>query len=407
MLYNIFLLKSMQNGDDDEDVFWKIQLNCHNDQIKRNNDENGSNFFSATSHSGTTWLAPQEREGLNFNRVQVSSTCCRKTAEHNCFEWIYFPLVDNEERSGNENDYSIIENKRTIVQNDLVRQHNNSPLEVEQFHIEIRSMRGNVTLLESHVGEEIWDAARLFSVHLSLAALTGENSKCENLSIAIPIKNKRILELGAGCGLLGLTCYALGASQVLCTDYLPEVMENLVFNLHHNKDKLNIYRNCKNPSDIESWIKCGVLDWCEYIRDDLKDADWMLDGITSSEHYNAVQNNTLIQHDTSSFVPDIIIGSALIYSPQGGISCADVIYTYLKKKKGVPIEVFILQMTERPGFDQFLLRLEYWGVSYTMHDVSEMVHEISKVSMTKESFKWIKIESNSDGKVDRDIRDEV
>ena len=34
-------------------------------------------------------------------------------------------------------------------------------------------------------------------------------------------------------------------------------------------------------------------------------------------------------------------------------------------------KVFILQMTERPGFDRFLMRLDHWGINYEAFEISE------------------------------------
>ena len=91
------------------------------------------------------------------------------------------------------------------------------------------SLRFRLRTMESgglgHVGEELWDAALILS-----AFLCDEEARRPGSCVG----GKRILELGAGCGLLGLAAASLGAEQVLCTDYLPEVNENLAFNLELN-----------------------------------------------------------------------------------------------------------------------------------------------------------------------------
>ena len=388
----------MQNeiDDDNDDIFWKIQLNC--DQVKDSTyDEESTPNPLGTSlkRSTTTWLAPQEREGLNYNKT----SCQNENDNDNLYEWIHFPLLGWDDIDK----YNDIRDCDTFV---------NRTTQKDGIQIDIRSVKSNVTLLESHVGEEIWDAATIFATHLFMMTQQIEKDKIDDynndednygngVNLMIPIKNKKVLELGAGCGLLGLASYACGASQVLCTDYLPEVMDNLIFNLNHNSERIQEHRTTNKDTttvnEKKSWIKCSTLDWSDYIKDDLKDADWMLDG--------GVYHNLdwgLLHHtddcflkDSESFVPDIIIGSALVYSPQGGICCADVIQAHCESHTETTTEVYILQMTERPGFNQFLLRLEHWGLSYQMYEVSNKVYETSKVSMPREAFKWIKVKKRA------------
>lgn len=70
-------------------------------------------------------------------------------------------------------------------------------------------------------GHHLWNAGRIISEHL-------EN----NVSL---IKNKTVLELGAGAGLPSLMCAILGASKVVVTDYPdPDLIENLWYNIEHS-----------------------------------------------------------------------------------------------------------------------------------------------------------------------------
>ena len=386
-------LKKMQKEIDDEDIFWKIQLN--NDQVEDNSDDEKStpnSLGTSSKRSTTTWLAPQEREGLNYNKTY----CHDENENENLYEWIHFPLLGcyDIDKSNDIGDSDTAANRTT---------------KNEKIQIDIRSVKSNVTLLESHVGEEIWDAAKLFAKHLFLVTKQIEKDEIDNhnndddddgVNLYIPIKNKKVLELGTGCGLLGLVSYACGASQVLCTDYLPEVMDNLIFNLNHNLERIQEHRTTDEDtmanSQKNSWIKCSTLDWSYYIKDDLKDADWMLDGgVDDNLDWGSLhETDDCFLEDAQAFIPDIIIGSALVYSPQGGICCADVIQTYFESHEETTTKVYILQMTERPGFDQFLLRLEHWGLSYQMFEVSNKVYNTSTVKMPREAFKWIKVEQH-------------
>lgn len=59
------------------------------------------------------------------------------------------------------------------------------------------------------------------------------------------------------------------------------------------------------------------------------------------------------------------------------------------------IQVFILQMTERPGFDRFLIRLKYWGIHYEIYDVSEEGYDMADITTPREVFKLFRMTRNS------------
>ena len=48
------------------------------------------------------------------------------------------------------------------------------------------------------------------------------------------VRGKRVVELGAGCGVAGLAAALAGASEVLCTDGDEEAVENLLHNVREN-----------------------------------------------------------------------------------------------------------------------------------------------------------------------------
>ena len=50
------------------------------------------------------------------------------------------------------------------------------------------------------------------------------------------------------------------------------------------------------------------------------------------------------------------------------------------------MQVFILQMTGRPGFQRFLMRLNHWAIKYKAFEVSEEVYNNAHVSTPREEF---------------------
>lgn len=73
------------------------------------------------------------------------------------------------------------------------------------------------------------------------------------------VKNKRILELGAGLGLCSQIAYHLGAANVLATDGDLDVLRNLRFNMKQNQ-----FSN--NQTNV-SKVSCPQLIWGEDLND--------------------------------------------------------------------------------------------------------------------------------------------
>jgi hypothetical protein len=204
------------------------------------------------------------------------------------------------------------------------------------------------SMLDRHVGEEVWDAAIIFCSYLCMT------KDVDVPASAFRLKGKRVLELGSGVGLLGMTC-ALFADTTILTDYDQNVLANLGFNVTHNQAK--IYQYNQGELDVSQ------LNWTSFLGDDLMDADW-IDDIESKD------KNPDYCEDV-----DILIGSALVYSIQGAYSCADTIAEFLIKKKGR--EAWVLQLVSRPGFDRFLRRLEQRGLTYTRFEIGEREYQLA------------------------------
>ena len=245
----------------------------------------------------------------------------------------------------------------------------------------------------SNVGEELWDASKLFACWL----LQEEGRQ---------VNRKRVLELGSGCGFLGMLTHALGATQVVCTDYLPDVLNNLAYNIQ------NYRSNQKNNNSNNSNITTAYLDWESMALPDLFDTDWLRTD-SNTTHTNdqsiegkddslwtkttTISKEIIYQNNISVFKPHIIIGAALIYSPQG-ISCADTIHYYMTNCGTT--DAFILQMLDRPGFDRFLLRIQQLGHSIHLHPISDILINydncialFGQIGSPKENFNLLHIKA--------------
>ncbi|CAH0559387.1 unnamed protein product [Brassicogethes aeneus] len=96
--------------------------------------------------------------------------------------------------------------------------------------------------IEGDVSCVVWDASIVLAKYLE--ELCGQNTGF--------LKNKNVLELGAGLGLVGLTAACLGAN-VLLTD-LPEALPLLKLNIDSNK---SVLFSCKGA------VKFNSLNWGE------------------------------------------------------------------------------------------------------------------------------------------------
>lgn len=90
------------------------------------------------------------------------------------------------------------------------------------------------------IGWQLWDASQ------HLASIVADNSEL--------VTDRTVLELGAGCGLCGLTAAAVGARSVLLTDtalVVPSLQEAIDRNRH-------VTGSCP--------VRSAVLDWTEPVR---------------------------------------------------------------------------------------------------------------------------------------------
>jgi hypothetical protein len=75
------------------------------------------------------------------------------------------------------------------------------------------------------------------------------------------VRSKRVLELGAGCGLVGIATGVLGASHVTMTD-LPDTMTMLQRNIDRHYAMLS-GSTANVPRRPSTTLTCMACDWCQ------------------------------------------------------------------------------------------------------------------------------------------------
>ena len=171
-------------------------------------------------------------------------------------------------------------------------------------------------------------------------------------------KGCKVLELGAGLGLCGFVAGGLLSkaaedsaaeelSHVCISDYSRVLVKNLERNVTANNALVTI------PMSVRK------LDWYDY-----------------KEGKAPPQNS----YDIESF--DLIIGSALIYSPDHAV-CADVILHFLQQGRKGAVAI-VCQILDRCGFkDSFLVRCKTLGLSVDIEPVSEETVFLAEQSIGK------------------------
>ncbi|CAM9234270.1 unnamed protein product [Choristocarpus tenellus] len=98
---------------------------------------------------------------------------------------------------------------------------------------------------DNEVGMRVWEAGRVLAEYC--------------VSRPELFKGRRVLELGAGVGMTGLTIAACcNPSEVVLTDYAPRVLANLRFNAEINRSTLE---KCVRGSET---VVVRSLDWMDY-----------------------------------------------------------------------------------------------------------------------------------------------
>ena len=170
----------------------------------------------------------------------------------------------------------------------------------------------------AHTGSRVWDGSLL---HLLWAFMNPHL-----------LKNRSVLELGAGCGLLGLSlAKSASCREVVISDFkghfvdesTPSLMELLLENAMANESAIS---NAK----VAVWD----LDWAAPLE--------------AKRCWSSVQAGDSMQASTSTF--EVIIGSELIYSKEGAGLLLELLPTFLAAGG----TCYLLNNAKRSGVAEFI-----------------------------------------------------
>ncbi|CAM9494998.1 unnamed protein product [Scytosiphon promiscuus] len=266
----------------------------------------------------------------------------------------------------------------------------------------------------SGVGGDVWCAALLLSAYL--------------LETPEVVRGLDVLELGSGLGLCGIVAGYL-AQSVTLTDYVDELIVNLHHNVELNRTPRVVGSNQLPNESVEppsespqqqqrrlcggqasrralrplSRVRVRKLDWttydrcarrgdpnegngddrgCEEDEADVEDVEgwWWEDrgpnadrpregaeGRTTGGGRGVRPATTAPEDAREALRCDVVIGSALVYSPHHAC-VADVLSRAFAD--GGCRAAYVVQLSTRPGFDEFLRRLGSCGLRYRLHRIS-------------------------------------
>lgn len=161
-------------------------------------------------------------------------------------------------------------------------------------------------LTNDTLGWKTWGAALCLSRHITTIMPKSVYSSA------------RVLELGAGTGLVGISTAAIGGFDVTLTD-LDDVLSNLQFNIHQNIDL--IHTACGRAVAI-------ALDW----------------------------RTRASGQETLQPTYDVILGADLLYASEHPILVANMVEIYLCKRSAHAR--FFLELPMRQGYQKEIQQLE-------------------------------------------------
>lgn len=170
----------------------------------------------------------------------------------------------------------------------------------------------------------IFNVAENIEITLHEPSMTGDNlgfktwtsslllaRRLKSLSSYLPAETPRVLELGAGTGLVGIAAACVWKTQVTLTD-LPEIVPNL---------QINVAQNQESVTALGGTTSTMALDWSD---------------------------STLVPENPSQRFP-IIVAADPLYSPDHPKMLVETVMRWLSKTSDAR---FIIELPLRGGYDQ-------------------------------------------------------
>jgi len=223
------------------------------------------------------------------------------------------------------------------------------------------------------LGWKVWGAGLILSWRL--------------LALKDMIRGKEVLELGSGCGLCGLILANLGASKVVLTDNISDIL----FNLSRNISLLTL--NCQSKLEPDREIHHEKLGYnqeqlivknltdCIYEKNTPEEdpcpclirvrmLDWMEDSALASD-------NSSIEIQVPSVFPgvavdekfDWIVGSDLLYDLKSSFALAGVIRRRLLNSNSRAL--IVNPIREKDLLEQFLKEVNRLGLTTNVEQVDQ------------------------------------
>lgn len=223
------------------------------------------------------------------------------------------------------------------------------------------------------LGWKVWGAGLILSWRL--------------LALKDMIRGKEVLELGSGCGLCGLILANLGASKVVLTDNISDIL----FNLSRNISLLTL--NCQSKLEPDREIHHEKLGYnqeqlivknltdCIYEKNTPEEdpcpclirvrmLDWMEDSALASD-------NSSIEIQVPSVFPgvavdekfDWIVGSDLLYDLKSSLALAAVIRRRLLNSNSRAL--IVNPIREKDLLEQFLKEVNRLGLTTNVEQVDQ------------------------------------
>jgi hypothetical protein len=202
--------------------------------------------------------------------------------------------------------------------------------------------------LNDVIGGEVWEASFLLSAFVLL-----------NPSLFSP--GQRVLELGAGVGLPSLLLLELRRRKRREGEDIQAPGELTL------TDNDSVVLGSLHTSAVEEG---GVEDSCK----EKKGGDG--DVALSVRYFDWLEPANI---DPS--LHDLVIGSALVYSPEHAVALSNTVSHLLLSPTSTVSGIIVIQIGDRPGFERLQRLLSsVSGVSFAAHAVSEEVYDLAQQS---------------------------